>query len=112
MRVDPLPRPLRRSLLLYEHVCRWAASLVAKLDAEECLALLSIDEPEAEAEPWLAPPREEERRATWRVIRPDGRYVDDGQAAIALEALRPLRLVGRLERQLRLSDRSARSTRS
>jgi hypothetical protein len=82
MRVDPLPRPLRRSLLLYEHVCRWAASLVAKLDTEERLALLSIDEPEAE--PWLAPLREEERRATWRVIHPDGRYLDDGQAAIAL----------------------------
>jgi hypothetical protein len=46
---------------------------------------------------------EEERRATWRVIQPDGRYLDNGQAAIALlEALRPLRLVGRLARRLRL----------
>lgn len=77
------------------------ARRVARLDREERLAFLSMDA--AESEPWLAPLPEDERRATWHLIFPDGRYLDRGEGAVALFELLPsVRPVGRAARRLRL----------
>lgn len=59
-----------------------------------------MDDPEGER--WLEPLPEEERRASWHLIYPDGRYLNGGEGAVALlELVRPVRPLGRLARRLR-----------
>jgi predicted DCC family thiol-disulfide oxidoreductase YuxK len=77
------------------------ARVVARLDREERLAFLSMDAPESD--PWLAPLPEDERRATWHLVFPDGRYLDRGEGAVALFELLPrLSPLGRTARRLKV----------
>lgn len=73
--MDELPRPV----LLYDadcRFCRFAARCVARLDIRGRLAFLPLDD--AEAERFLDPLPEEERSASWRLVRRDGSLLGYG----------------------------------
>ena len=108
-----LPQPLARPLLLYEHTCRfcaWAARVVAALDRDGRLALLSMNTDEGRA--WLEPLPETVRYSSWHLVLPDGSYLRKGEGALALmELLAPLRPVARLVRAFGLEPLLARAER-
>jgi predicted DCC family thiol-disulfide oxidoreductase YuxK len=81
------PRPV----LLYDadcRICRFAARTVLRLDRDEALALLPLQD--REAEPLLASLDEERRLATWRLARLDDSLT--GYGAGVPELLRATRL--------------------
>jgi hypothetical protein len=74
-----MTEPLRRPVLLFDagcRFCRFAARCVARLDARGRLALLPLDDPEATR--YLERLPEEERLASWRLVRRDGSIVGYG----------------------------------
>jgi predicted DCC family thiol-disulfide oxidoreductase YuxK len=78
---------MARPVLLYEAgcpFCRWAATVVAGLDRRGDIALLAMESDEAA--PLLEPLPEEERFATWQLVRPDGSLVSHGTGIVALLA--------------------------
>lgn len=70
---------LRRPVLLYDagcRFCRFAARCVARLDVRRRLALLPLAD--AEAARFLDPLPEDERSASWRLVRRDGSLLGYG----------------------------------
>lgn len=68
-----------RPLLLYDgdcRFCRWAARVVAALDRKRKLGFLPFDDDQAL--PFLAQIPEDERYASWHLIRPGGRRLSRG----------------------------------
>jgi predicted DCC family thiol-disulfide oxidoreductase YuxK len=93
-----LPRPV----LLYDsgcRLCRFAARLVASADRRGRVGLLPLEDDAAE--PLVAELPEQERLASWHLVRPGGRIASRGAAGIELlEALghdRAARATGRAE---------------
>jgi predicted DCC family thiol-disulfide oxidoreductase YuxK len=88
------PRPV----LLYDadcRLCRFAARAVARLDRERALAIVPLQDPAADS--LLASLPEDERRATWRLVRPDGSLAGYGAGVPELlSATRLGRPVGHL----------------
>ena len=83
--------PVRRPVLLYDagcRLCRFSARVILRLDADEELGVLPLDD--AEAEPILARLPADERFSSWRVAHPDGSLA--GYGAGGVELLRTLRL--------------------
>ena len=77
--------PPRRPLLLFDGgwpFCRAAASLVARLDRPERLAMLDRDDDAAA--PYVARIPEEEVQASWQLIEPTGVRLMHGPAGIRL----------------------------
>lgn len=75
----------RRPVLLYDggcRVCRFAARAVAALDRGGRLALLPLEDPEAEA--LVAPLPDQERFTSWHLVRPEGAISSRGAAVIDL----------------------------
>jgi predicted DCC family thiol-disulfide oxidoreductase YuxK len=94
-----------RPVVLYDgacRLCRACARAIARLDRRQRLALLPFDEPEADA--LLAPLPTEERRASWRLLEPDGRLLGEAAAGVSLlehlEWPHAARLARRTERLL------------
>jgi predicted DCC family thiol-disulfide oxidoreductase YuxK len=87
-----------RPVLLYDagcRVCRFAARAVVRLDRERELSLRALEDDEARS--MLEPLPEDERPASWRLVRPDGSIVGRGAGApVLLEAMRLTRPAGRL----------------
>jgi len=85
-------------VLLYDadcRVCRFTARIVVRLDRSEELAVLPLQDPEAD--PLLASLPEGERLATWRLGRPDGSLTGLGAGAPELlAAMRFTRPLGRV----------------
>jgi predicted DCC family thiol-disulfide oxidoreductase YuxK len=87
-------------VLLYDsgcRLCRFAARVVDSADRRGRIALLPLQD--ADAAPLVADLPEQERRASWHLVRPGGRIVSRGAAGIELlEALGhefPARAAGR-----------------
>lgn len=87
-----------RPVLLYDvgcRVCRFVARTIVRLDRDGELAVLPLQDPDAE--PLLARLPEGERLASWRLVRPDGSLVGYGAGLPELLlALRRTRTLGRL----------------
>lgn len=87
-----------RAVLLYDggcRLCRFAARIVLRLDREQTLAVLPLQDPEATR--LLEPLPVEERLASWRLARTDGSLVGYGAGAVTLaRSLRLTRLLGRV----------------
>lgn len=69
----------QRPVLLYDadcRVCRFAARIVVALDRNEALAVLPLQDADAEA--LLASLPEDERLETWRLARTDGSLTGHG----------------------------------
>jgi predicted DCC family thiol-disulfide oxidoreductase YuxK len=70
---------LRRPVLLYDagcRFCRFVARLVVRLDVRERFAFLPLED--AEADRFLDPLPEDERSASWRLVRRDGSLLGYG----------------------------------
>jgi predicted DCC family thiol-disulfide oxidoreductase YuxK len=79
--VSLLPRPV----LLYDggcRLCRFAARVVASLDRGGRLALLPLGDEAAQT--FVAELPENERLASWHLVRPGGRIASRGAAGIEL----------------------------
>jgi predicted DCC family thiol-disulfide oxidoreductase YuxK len=89
-------------VLLYDadcRLCRFAVRTIARLDRDERLALLPLQDPESE--PLLASLDAGRRLETWRLARPDGSLTGYGAGVPELlAATRRGRLLGRLLRLL------------
>ena len=87
-----------RAVLLYDdgcRLCRFAARSVLRLDREQTLAVLPLQDPEAAR--LLEPLPVEERLASWRLARSDGSLVGYGAGAVTLaRSLRLTRPLGRV----------------
>jgi predicted DCC family thiol-disulfide oxidoreductase YuxK len=76
--------------VLYERdcgFCRWALAQVLALDRRSRLRPVALGTPEADA--LLADLTEEQRQASWHLVRPDGRRWSAGAAAPPLLRLLP-----------------------
>lgn len=90
----------RRAALLYDadcRVCRFVARTIVRLDRDQELAVLPLQDPDVT--PLLAPLPESERLASWRLARPDGTLVGHGaglpELLLAMRRTRPLgRVIG------------------
>jgi predicted DCC family thiol-disulfide oxidoreductase YuxK len=97
--------PLRPTLLYDDGCrgCRFAARAVARIDREGALAIMPLQDPDADA--LLAALPEPERLASWRLAAPDGTLAGYGAGLPAL--LRTMRLTRPLGRLLGLVPASA-----
>jgi predicted DCC family thiol-disulfide oxidoreductase YuxK len=97
---------LARPVLLYDagcRLCRFAARVVLRLDGDDELALLPLDD--ADAEPILSELPKDERFSSWRLALPDGSLA--GHGAGGVELLRALRRTRRASRVLEHVPRRA-----
>ena len=93
-------------MLLYDarcRFCRFSARVVLRLDADEALGILPLDDPYAE--PILAAIPANERFSSWRLALPDGSLA--GYGAGVVELLRTLRLTRPASRVLEHLPESA-----
>ena len=91
-------RPARRPVLLYDaecRLCRFAARAIVRLDRDAELAVLPLQDDDAAG--LLSRLPEEERLASWRLVRPGGDIAGEGRGAPELlSALRLTRPIARL----------------
>jgi predicted DCC family thiol-disulfide oxidoreductase YuxK len=87
-----------RPTLLYDaecRGCRFAARVVARIDRQRALAIVPLQDPDAD--PLLAALPERERLASWRLAGPDGSLAGYGSGLPALlRAMRPTRPLGQV----------------